>query len=43
MDGNPHAEEAAKVAAYYEQRIVDSDADVIALGLMNAQLAIAFE
>ena len=43
MDGNPHADEAAKVINYYEHRNVDSDADVIALGMMNAQLAVAFE
>lgn len=43
MAGNPHYAEAAKVARYYEQRLVQEDADVIALGVMSATLALAFE
>jgi hypothetical protein len=43
MENNPHYTEAEKTAKYFETRIIDADADVIALGQMNATLAVATE
>lgn len=43
MQGNPYYEEVQKVCDYYERRNVETDTDVIALGRMNATLALAFE
>lgn len=43
MENNPHYTEAEKAVAYFETRNVDTDADVIALGQVNATLAVATE